>query len=78
MMTIFYIDTEFNDGNLYTGDIFELACLSSREECTRQKTGDENCDCSKCFNYSDISIIRLGLLFYTIIFGFEIVQYTYV
>ena len=28
-MTIFYIDTEFNDGNLYTGDIFELACLSS-------------------------------------------------
>ena len=28
-MTIFYIDTEYNDGNLYTGDIFELACLSS-------------------------------------------------
>ena len=29
-MTIFYIDTEFNEGNLYLGDIFEIACLSSR------------------------------------------------
>ena len=28
-MTIFYIDTEYNDGNLYIGDIFEIACLSS-------------------------------------------------
>jgi len=28
-MTIFYIDTEFNEGNLYLGDIFEIACLSS-------------------------------------------------
>ena len=28
-MTIFYIDTEYNDGNLYIGDIFEIAYLSS-------------------------------------------------
>ena len=28
-MSIFYIDTEYNEGNLYIGDIFEVACLSS-------------------------------------------------
>ena len=28
MMGIFYIDTEYTNGNFYLGDIFEIACLS--------------------------------------------------
>lgn len=28
-MGVFFIDTEFNNGNFYLGDIFEIACLSS-------------------------------------------------
>ena len=31
-MTVFYIDTEYNEGNYYIGDIFEVACLSSNDK----------------------------------------------